>query len=167
MDRTSLESLLRYNAYANDRVLQVAGRLTPEDFTRSASPSHDSVRQLLQHFLETEAFFLALAQGRPWAEPPGLMTLADLERYACATAAEGQAYLAGLSAADLERPLTLTVRGQALNLSVWQAFVQVVLHATQHRGELSIILTQLGQPLPTMDILLYFIQESGQAWPGR
>lgn len=34
-----------------------------------------------------------------------------------------------------------------------------------HRGELSVVCTGLGYPLPTMDIILHFINQSGQSSP--
>jgi uncharacterized damage-inducible protein DinB len=42
-----------------------------------------------------------------------------------------------------------------------QAFV----HSTHHRGELSIVLSHLGHPLPTLDIIIPFVTWSGQKWP--
>jgi uncharacterized damage-inducible protein DinB len=39
------------------------------------------------------------------------------------------------------------------------------MHSTHHRGELSIVLTELGYPLPTLDIIVHFAEQSGQAWP--
>lgn len=44
-----------------------------------------------------------------------------------------------------------------------QAFVQ----STHPRGELSIVLSQLGQSLPTLDIIIPFVTDSGQVWPGK
>jgi len=40
-------------------------------------------------------------------------------------------------------------------------------HATQHRAELGIVLGQMGHPLPTMDIIVHFVYQSGQPWPPK
>ena len=40
-------------------------------------------------------------------------------------------------------------------------------HATQHRAELGIVLGQMGHPLPTMDIIVHFMHQSGQPWPPK
>jgi uncharacterized damage-inducible protein DinB len=43
--------------------------------------------------------------------------------------------------------------------------LQSLIHSVHHRGELSIVMTGLGHPLPTLDIILHFARESGQPWP--
>ncbi|MFN8455860.1 MAG: hypothetical protein U0401_14540 [Anaerolineae bacterium] len=40
-----------------------------------------------------------------------------------------------------------------------------MLHSAQHRGELSILLSELGHPLLIDDIIVRFTEESGQSWP--
>ncbi|UCC76110.1 MAG: hypothetical protein JSW37_11425, partial [Anaerolineales bacterium] len=40
-----------------------------------------------------------------------------------------------------------------------------VIHSVHHRGELSVVCTGLGYPLSTMDIILHFINQSGQSSP--
>jgi uncharacterized damage-inducible protein DinB len=57
--------------------------------------------------------------------------------------------------------------GQTLRLPVWQLLIQGFLSSTHHRGELSIVLTQLGHPLPTLDIIIHFVEQSGQTWPWK
>ncbi|MDO9121852.1 MAG: DinB family protein, partial [Anaerolineaceae bacterium] len=50
-------------------------------------------------------------------------------------------------------------------LARWQLLTQSLLHSAHHRGELSIVMTGLGHPLPTLDAIIAFIHESGQTWP--
>jgi uncharacterized damage-inducible protein DinB len=47
---------------------------------------------------------------------------------------------------------------------MWQLLVQAFVHSTHHRAELAILLGQMGHPLPTLDILIHFAQQSGQPW---
>ena len=65
MNRDGLLALYAYNTYANKLVLDTAEKLTADEFTRKSSPSHDSVRGILAHMLECEAYFLSLCQGQP------------------------------------------------------------------------------------------------------
>ena len=41
-----------------------------------------------------------------------------------------------------------------------------IYNSIHRRGELSIVLSGLGHPLPTLDIILHFFAQSGQEWPG-
>ena len=50
----------------------------------------------------------------------------------------------------------------SFNFPVWQIVLQVYNHSMIHRGELSILLTELGHPLPNMDILIQFGEQTGQ-----
>ncbi len=67
---------------------------------------------------------------------------------------------------ELQRELDVTIRGEPVHLPVWQLLLQAFIHAVHHRGELSILLSQIDHPLPTLDIILHFVEESGQDWPG-
>ncbi|MEA4908121.1 MAG: DinB family protein [Anaerolineaceae bacterium] len=164
MDRDGLLALFRYNAYANRLLLDQAGRLSEAELDCPASPSYDSVRRLLLHMFRSERFFLDRCTGAgPGATD--FATLADLRPAWEALAEEAQAYLTGLEAATLDEMRSMTVAGQTLRFPVWQMLTQACVHATHHRGELSVVMTALGHPLPTLDIILQFAGESGQPWP--
>jgi uncharacterized damage-inducible protein DinB len=129
MNRDGLLALYQYNAYANHLVLDGLAQLSDDEFTRTPSPSHASIRGLVLHLLECEAWFLALCQGHDMQEL-SLSTLDDLCRFQAKLEQEQQAST----------------------------------HSTQHRAELGILLGQMGHSLPTQDIIIHFIKESGQSW---
>lgn len=168
MNRDMLLSLYSYNTYANQLVLDTAARLSDEEFSRQASPSHGSVRDLLIHIVGSEAFFLKLCQGQPMPprpdEPP---TLAQMRAYFSVHAGEQENYLTSLADGDLQREVTFQMAGHEFLLPVWQLLIQAFVHSTHHRGELSIVLSQLGYPLPTLDIIIPFVVQSGQEWPWK
>ncbi len=166
VDRDVLLALYRYNADATSQVLDTAQALSEEERTRACSPSHGSVHALLVHMLYCEESFLARCQGGPLTtEEEDVATLAGIRQEWQRVQQEQQAYLQGIAAAELAREVQMTIRGQALALPVWQLMLQAVVHSVHHRGELSIVLTGLGHPLPTSDIILWFVRESGQSWP--
>ena len=167
MEQSMLSTLYAYNAYANRHVLEIAGRLTDEEFTRRSSPSRESVYILLRHLLASETFFLKHCQQR--ALPPQLdhlATLADLQGYQQQLAEEQSTFIQTLTEAELHCEIDFQIGLQPLHLPMWQLLVQAFVHSTHHRGELSIVLSQLGQPLPTLDIILPLVKWSGQVWPG-
>jgi uncharacterized damage-inducible protein DinB len=166
MNRDGLEALYTYNAYANGLVLETAAHLTEEEFTRHCSPSHGSVRELLIHMLAAEVSFLVRCMGRPiefGLDDP--LTLDEIHRCWDRLEQEQKDFIALLSAEDLAREICLQIRDRELKLPAWKLLVQAFLHSMHHRGELSIVLTDLGYPLPTLDIIIQFIKQSGQEWP--
>jgi len=165
MNHDSLLALYVYNAYANKLVLDTVEQLAEAKFTRESSPSHGSVRMLLLHMLECEAFFLACCRGQSFDGLDDLPTLADIRRRWTELEQEQQDFIASLGESDLAREISAPLGERPLCFSLWQLLVQAFVHSTHHRGELSVVLTQLGHPLPTLDIILHFIQQSGQEWP--
>ncbi len=165
INQGGLLTLYSYNAYANRLLLDTVGRLSPEQLEQDCSPSHNTVHQLLVHILDCEAFFLVSCQNRDlikWGETrPTILEIR--ERWHILEQAQ-QSYLSELEEGELARMVEIHPRGRALHFSVRQLLLQAVIHSIHHRGELSIVLSGLGFPLPTLDILLHFIQESGQSW---
>ncbi len=166
MNRDGLMALYEYNAYANHVVLDGLAQLSEDEFTRAPSPSHSSICRLVLHLLECEAWFLAMCQGRTMEEL-NLQTLDDFRRYQSVLENEQRAFIAALSKSDLARDVQIELGEYPYHLPVWQLLVQAFLHATQHRAELGIVLGQMGRPLPTMDIIVHFMHQSGQPWPPK
>ncbi len=163
MNRDGLMELYKYNAYANHLVLDGLAQLSQDEFTRAPSPSHASIHGLVLHLLECEAWFLALCQGHDMQEL-SLPTLDDLCRFQARLAHEQLAFIAALTESDLSRQVTVQLRDRPCHLAVWQLLVQASTHSTQHRAELGILVGQMGHSLPTQDIIIHFIKESGQLW---
>lgn len=167
MDRDLLVALTTYNVYANRLVLETAASLSDEEFTRPASPSHESVRTLLIHILAVETFFLKQSQGQPLPpRPTAAPSLAQIRAYTDQLAQEQEAFMRSLTESDLMREVEYEIGGHSIRLAVWQMLTQAFVHSTHHRGELSIVLSGLGYPLPTLDIIIPFVTGSGQKWPG-
>ena len=166
MNRDGLLALYAYDAYANHLVLDGLAQLSEDEFTREFGPSHGSIRGLLVHVLECEAWFLAICQGRT-LEELDLPTLADIRRYWGDLEREQQTFIAPLTESDLSRDFSIQLRDRPFHFPMWQLLVQAFVHSTHHRGELAILLGQMGHPLPTLDIIIHFMKESGQEWPWK
>lgn len=165
MDRAGLLTLCAYNAYANRLVMNVVQCLSAAELARPVSPSHESVQKLMEHMLGLEATFLARCQGTSpdWPDSPAL---AALIRYWGEVEQTTHDFITGLTEDDLAREVR-PFSQQTLHFPVWQLLLQIFMHSAHHRGELSVVLTELGHPLPTLDIILHFVEQSGQVWPSR
>lgn len=164
MESKALAALAAYNTYANHLVLTRAATLDEEQFTRESGTSHSSVQRTLRHMLATERGFLGICRG---AATPRLEleTLAEIREKFAETDADFEGYVASLDAEETNREVLVDFDQIQLKLPVWKILLQVLAHATHHRGELSIIMTGLGCPLPTLDIIAQFAQQDGQQWP--
>jgi uncharacterized damage-inducible protein DinB len=164
MDCDSLLLLGDYNAHANQQVLAVAAQLSADQLVQEASPSHGTVRELLIHMLGGERYFLAACQGSAFRpeEFESLATLDEICEYWQRLAREVHAFIAGLDDMDVARDQAIALGPQEYHFPLWQWFAGSFAHSAQHRGELSIVLTKLGHPLPDIDMLVYLIEQTGQ-----
>lgn len=167
MDKSALLVLHNYNDHANQLVFDTAARLDESAFTIASSPSHGSAQGLLTHMLTTEFFFLARCEGKPvQPKPPtAALSLQELRVSFTQVAAERRRYLDWITAELLAQEITIPIGGHDFKLARWQFLLQSLVHSTHHRGELSIVMTGLGAPLPTLDIIIPFVNTSGQQWP--
>jgi uncharacterized damage-inducible protein DinB len=161
-----LLSLYEYNRYANRLVLGCAAHLPLADLTRQASPSHDSVFGILEHMRATETGFLANARGEPFTFQRAASLEEVVQRWE-EMAAQQLAYLTAIGETELLEDIPSRIGRYDFHFPRWQLLTQGFVHSTHHRGELSIVMTALGQPLPTLDIIIPFAENSGQPWPWK
>jgi uncharacterized damage-inducible protein DinB len=167
MNKSALLVLHDYNDYANQLLLGTAAKMTAEELTRKSSPSHDSVKGLILHFTVCEYSFILRCIGTPLesiTEDFDNFTLDQLRSFFAKVSALRKEYLESVSEESLNEVLPLTIRGVPLSLPRWQMLAQSLLQSIHHRGELSIVMTSLGYPLPTLDPIIQFINQSGQVW---
>ncbi len=159
--------LVRHNVYANSVLFQVAGRLSLEELDAATSPSRDSAFRLLVHLASVEDNYLSqvLGASRLFGQGPissleGLLAIVPQHHRRLVE------YVTSSSDGDLERVVEFGFsNGARLRYPAWQLITQALMHSTQHRGELSILLSELGHPLPIDDLIVSLTEESGQPWP--
>ena len=166
MNSTLLIALYENNAAANQVVLETAAHLAPEDLIKEASPSHHNVLRLLSHMAYVESNFLHACQGTPFVFAR-LSGLDDLRQFWQTVTAQLLAYLPTLDETALQEELPVPISKALFHFPRWQMLTQALLHSAHHRGELSVVLTGLGQPLPDLDIIIRFTEQSGQVWPWK
>jgi uncharacterized damage-inducible protein DinB len=168
LNRSALIVLHNYNEYANTLLLKTAAQMDETAFLAQSSPSHGTVQALLTHMLTVEFFFLARSEDKPVNPkdaPDKTLSLDEISTAFHQVANERRQYLNWVSEERLLEMVELPLGGQPFKLERWQLLAQSLLHSTHHRGELSIVMTGLGHPLPTLDPIIQFVNESGQHWP--
>jgi uncharacterized damage-inducible protein DinB len=161
-----LKALAQYNNDANRILMKAAAQLSAEEFANTPSPSRESVSNLLLHLFIVEAAYYARCRGKALdINRDALATPRDVQRFADEIASDLQSWMDSLTEQDFDREVTATFGDESLHLPLWQMLLHTFMHTARHRGELSIILSQLGYPLPIPDLIVQFVDQSGQTWP--
>jgi uncharacterized damage-inducible protein DinB len=160
-------TLVDYNYWARDRLLDAVSALTLEQFTRPLGSSFSSVRDTIAHICDAEFIWLARWNGN---QPTGFR---QADRLADAAAARSEwaeleagmrAFLGRLGPEGVTRPIEYTdMRGAARSHPFWQMLQHVVNHGSYHRGQVTTMLRQLGaQPAKSTDLIAYYRQKQDQ-----
>jgi uncharacterized damage-inducible protein DinB len=154
---SDIQTLYAYNGWANGRILQVAGQLSPEQFIAGAPVSHGSLHKLLVHILSAEWVWRKRCQGE---SPTALLDVQQFPSFGALRdfwmEEEGamSLYLGSLSNDALTQPVRYqTIRGQPYENALWHILLHVVNHGTQHRSEAGILLTQYGHSPGDLDFI--------------
>ena len=160
MIAAALRSLYDYSAWANAKILAATGRVSGEQLVASQGANFDSLRGTLVHTMGAQWLYLERWQGRSPRSMPQATDFADLPAIAARWAEierATQTFVAGLGDGDVERVIEYTnFQGERWAYPLWQQMMHQVNHATQHRSEAAVILTELGCSPGGLD-LLYFV----------
>ncbi len=154
MHADEIRALFGYTAWANARILDAAARVPAEEFTRAAlGPCR--LHNTLRHILQAEVFWRCEWQGVEDASeglPATFPTVGVLRARWDEETQALDAFLRTLSDEDLRRPMTPPSSPPE---TLGQQLLHLVLHGAQHRSEVALLLTDLGQSPGWMDFLPY------------
>ncbi len=160
MDLERLQTLYRYNRWANARILTAAASLSADDLLRDLGGSHRSVRDTLVHLMGAEWIWLRRWKG---TSPKALLPAADFPmlEHIRARWDEVERELAEFTAALTKESLGRSIgyvnsRGETWTYTLWQMMQHVVNHSTYHRGQVATMLRQLGAEAPATDLLVFY-----------
>ncbi len=157
-----VRELFAYTRWANGLMLDAVARLGPEELTRNLGSSFPSVRETLVHMLGAEWRWLERWRGHPPGPLPSswdLSTLASIRQIWAEVERAEEAYVAGLTDADLERVLSYRYSdGTPGRANFAQMLRHVVNHATYHRGQVTTMLRQLGAAGVDTDLITFYTQ---------
>jgi uncharacterized damage-inducible protein DinB len=156
-----LNSLVDYNYWARDRVLDAVSALTPEQFTRNLGNSFSSVRDTIAHICDAESIWLSRWRG---GQPTGFQNAERIADVASARAewanleAGMREFVRELGPARVERVMEYKdFRGAVRSNAFCEMLQHVVNHGSYHRGQVTTMLRQLGaKPPQYMDIIVFY-----------
>lgn len=162
--------LAAYNRWANACIYDAAATLSPEEFTRDTSAFFKSMMGTLNHILTADRIWMKRFTGEGDA-PTALDTIihADFGRLRPAREMEDErimAWVEGLSDKALGGRFSYMTVTDMRNISqrLAPALVHFFNHQTHHRGQAHMILTVLGRPSVTLDLVYFQRTAEGRAY---
>ncbi len=162
-DASVLRSLFGHNKWANLKLLDFCAGLSDEQLQTAAVGTYGSIRATLAHIVRAEMDYVSRVTGEQpaaWLQGdvfPGFEALAEGARWA----GEQLSKLAvGARTDDIVRE-TDPQETAVVEYPLSSLLVQAINHATEHRAQVSTIITQLGLEPPDMAGWAY-MEEMGE-----
>lgn len=167
MDRDSLQVLIRYQAWANDRVLATAADLSDDDLRRADTLDRGSAFDTIRHLVDVDWSWREFCAGHDvgetyaWDHGYSLDDVAQLHAFTSEEDARLRDYVAALDQPALDEPIVMSDDPND-TIPRWLILTHVVNHGTQHRSELARYFTVCGHSPGDLDLL----DALTMPWPG-
>jgi uncharacterized damage-inducible protein DinB len=154
------ERLYDYGYWANRKLFDVIGRITPEEFTRNVAGSYGSIRNTLVHVMSAEWGWVERCGGPPRGpalKPDDYPTFDSLVQQWAKVEQHVRGFLATLSDADLARSVefkSFRFEGNEA-MRIGDMLQHGSNHAVHHRGQVALLLRVLGHAPGNFDLLFY------------
>src|SRR4051794_24831668 len=167
MTHEDLKTLLDFHYWARDRVLEAAGALSADEYTRDLGGSFKSVRDTLVHLYSAEWAWYQRWQGisptamLPFDDYPDVDTLrrawTDHQR-------KMRLHVDSLNEQGIAQVISYRLlSGQPGTSPFWQMVQHLVNHASYHRGQVTTLLRQLGaKPPKSVDMITYYREKEAR-----
>ena len=152
----TLTTLFSHHLWANLRLLERCAELSDEQLDTSIAGTYGSIRDTLQHIVSAEqSYFSRISTGqiyrRPKDAPP--LTIAEMTESARSTGSGLIEWAPKVQASDT---VQIDWDGTLRDVPKTIILTQVINHATEHRAQIMVIMTQLGIEPPNLDSWSYF-----------
>lgn len=159
---STLQTHLRYTAWASKRLVDAAAALTPEELTRDFGTSEKSVLGTLVHVFAADRIWMARVEGVALArffDPETDMHLSTLQNEWPALLDRWQSYAASLTEETAAQPIAYRdLKGNPYQSPPWQIILHLVNHGTHHRGQAAGMLRSMGKTPPVLDLIAFYRQ---------
>ena len=154
-------ALVDYHYWARDRLLDAVAKLTPDQYSERIESSFPSIRETLVHLWAAESVWVARWDGEaPTALPDGreMTDLRALRDAWLALERRLRGVLARLGEHGVGSPLEYRgFDGQPRKEPFAPMLQHVVNHGSYHRGQITMMLRQLGlPPAKQMDLIAFY-----------
>jgi uncharacterized damage-inducible protein DinB len=168
MDADGLLPLVRFHAWANDRILAVAAGLSDEELRRDGVLDRGSAFDTIRHLVDVDWSWREFCLGNDvgdtyvWDHGFALDDLPTIHGFCLEEDRRLRDYVETLDERGLHEPLAMSDDPND-RIPRWLILAHVVNHGTQHRSELAHYLTRCGHSPGDLDLL----DASQLPWPGE
>ncbi len=149
MTENILEKLFEHNNWANRRIIQACYALSDRQLdAEPQSVTKGSIRLTLVHLVASQQSYVSLLTLPVEARARAIPSVAQLEQ---AATSSGEGLLALARDEPGKRPQTQLRTTDGYFVEPWVVMVQAINHATEHREQISSMLSSLGVTPPEMD----------------
>ena len=147
-----LAELFRHNLWANLTLIELCLTLPEATLGANVPGTYGGIRETLAHLVGAEERYLAALVGGPERRDPTLeQTAPDLVTLREHARQSGAGFIAYAESVEGNPILQVTWRGQSYEMPAALFLVQAINHATEHRSQIKIALTQTGISPPELD----------------
>ncbi len=163
MNAEDFRTLFAYSQWANGRLIGAAQQVDPEDFARDLGASFKSLKGTLLHILGGEWKWLQFWRGEASTNlfaPEEFPDASAIDTRRLVLEREQRVFTDTLTDELLERRYSVKDRDYSLGQTMQHLFN----HSTYHRGQVALLLRQLGHIPPATDYRV-FLDSTGAASP--
>ena len=160
-DTSVLTTLFAHNTWANLTLLDFCAGLSDAQLDATAIGGFGSIRDTLQHIISAEVGYVERVNGKLPATPlpaelfPGFAVLKDVAHWT------GDELLQLALSAREDTSVRQHPPRHIFQYRLASLMVQAITHSTEHRTQISAIITQLSMEPPDMSVWQY-IQDIGE-----
>jgi uncharacterized damage-inducible protein DinB len=152
----TLTTLFSHNLWANLRLLYVCAELSNEKLDTTISGTFGSIHDTFQHIaLSEKSYFSRISTGQRYHHPEDAkpMTISEMMESVRET---GIGLIEWAQKVQADDKVLIDWDGTPREVPKTIILTQVINHATEHRAQIMVILTQLGIQAPDLDSWTYF-----------
>jgi uncharacterized damage-inducible protein DinB len=154
----TLTTLFRHNLWANMQLLERCAELSSEQLDATVLGTYGSILETLQHIVLAErGYFTRISAGERYQHPRDAKPMTISEMMA-SVGETGSGLIEWAQKVGAEDKVTMDWDGTPVETPKTIILTQVINHATEHRAQIMVIMTQIGVQPPELDGWTYFDQ---------
>jgi uncharacterized damage-inducible protein DinB len=166
-----LTEMFDYGYWANRKLFEVVSKLTPEQFLQPVAGSYGSVRNTLVHMLSAEWGWLSRCGGPQRGDTlkaDDYPTFDSVLRLWTKVEGYMRQFLSELEGEDLKRNVEFALpQNEKRSMALGEVMQHAAVHGIHHRGQVALLLRQLGYVPGNFDMLFYYGDRRGRSAQAR
>lgn len=159
MNKQDIQTLFKYNQWANDKIFTAASNLTVEQFLALDTFPHGGIRGTLTHALFAEWIWRKRWEGESPTtriKPEEFDTFESLQTRWLEEEKALMKFVDAITDEHLNSAFQYTsTEGVNYENILWESMSHVINHGTQHRTEAAAMLTDFGHSPGDIDMILF------------